>query len=49
MTDESTGKILNMGLDSLTQDAKAQEDYSTQTDELIAGKVETLIKVRSLS
>lgn len=28
MADENTGQILNMGLDSLTQDAKATEDYS---------------------
>lgn len=43
MTDENTAQIINTGLDSLVDDAKATEDYTKQTADLIK-KVETLVK-----
>ena len=32
MTDQNTSEILHMGLESLTQDAKATEDYAKHTE-----------------
>jgi len=48
MADETTGQILNAGLESLTQDAKATEDYTAQVADLLDNKVETLIKANRL-
>ncbi|CAD7944259.1 unnamed protein product [Amoebophrya sp. A120] len=46
MTDENTSQILHMGLDSLTQDAKATEDYTTEVKELLEKKIPQLIQAK---
>lgn len=42
MTDQTTGQILHMGLDSLVDDAKASEDYSKQVEQLLTTKISQL-------
>ncbi|CAD7958450.1 unnamed protein product [Amoebophrya sp. A25] len=44
MTDENTSQILHMGLESLTTDGKATEDYTEQVKELLEKKLPPLIQ-----
>eukprot|EP00392_Amoebophrya_sp_AT5.2_P003937 g3942.t1 len=46
MTDENTTAILHMGLDSLTNDAKATEDYTKETAELLDKKLPQLLSLK---